>query len=156
MEEVYHIGLQLKMIADKLRQDGDAAFARYGLTGPQVGYLSYILKFGGSLSQKELEKAAGVSHPTIVGVIGRLQKKGYVEVTTDEKDRRNRIVHLTDKARNVTEQLRKGGQEMDARMLEGMTGEEKQELSRLLNIVDANLRASLQRKECESDEGQSE
>lgn len=139
MDEDMDISRRLKLVNEKLRQAGDASFSKFDLTGTQVGYLWYILGAGGSMSQKQLETAAGVSHPTIVGIVVRLQDKGYVEVRTDEEDRRNRIISLTDKAVNVTEQLEKGAREMNTRLIRGMTEEDKAELRRLLGIMEENL-----------------
>lgn len=139
MTEDHMIMLRMKLITDRIRQVADAAFAEYSLTGPQVGYLNYIRRNGGSISQKELERAAGVSHPTIVGVTARLQDKGYVEIRIDEKDRRNRIIELTDKARNATLQLRKGSEGLNGQLVRGMTPEDETELNRLLDIIDKNL-----------------
>lgn len=139
MTEEHVIMLRLKLITDRIRQVADAAFAEYGLTGPQVGYLNYIRRNGGSISQKELERAARVSHPTIVGVTARLQEKGYVTIHTDEKDRRNRIIELTDKARNATLQLRKGSEGLNARLISGITPEEEAELNHLLDVIEQNL-----------------
>lgn len=139
VEEDNSISRKLKSISDRMRQVGDATFAEYGLTGPQVGYLSYIRRSGGSISQRGLEKAAGVSHPTIVGVVSRLQEKGYVTVQTDKKDRRNRIVFLTEKAVSVNESLRENYEEMNAQLLTGLSLEEKRELLRLLAVIDSNI-----------------
>lgn len=151
MEVNLSISLRMKAINEKIRKISDATFAEYGLTGPQVGYISYIRRAGGSISQRELEKAAGVSHPTIVGVVNRLSDKGYVTVRMGEKDRRKRIISLTDKAVEVNEELRKNYEKMNAFLFEGLTGDEKQEFDRILKIVDTNLSNALKRRECEED-----
>lgn len=46
-------------------------------------------------SFKELEKSFGVSQPTMVGILSRLEQKGMVEVLADSKDKRIRRAHLT-------------------------------------------------------------
>ncbi len=151
MEVNLSISLRMKAINEKIRKIGDATFAEYDLTGPQVGYISYIQRAGGSISQKELEKAAGVSHPTIVGVVNRLSDKGYVTVRMGEKDRRKRIISLTDKAIEVAEKLRRDYKEMNRTLFQGMTSDEKEEFDRFLKIIDTNLSNALKKKECEED-----
>lgn len=151
MEVNLSISLRMKAINEKIRKIGDATFAEYDLTGPQVGYISYIYRAGGSILQKELEKAAGVSHPTIVGVVNRLQDKGYVTVRMGEKDRRKRIISLTEKAVEVNEELKKNYREMNAFLFEGITSDEKREFERFLEIIDTNLSNALKRRECKED-----
>lgn len=152
MEDI-NISFQLKSINDKIRRMGDATFAQYGLTGPQVAYLRCIQKSGGSLSQKELEKTFRVSHPTVVGIVSRLRDRGYIEIRTDEKDRRNRIITLTEKAVKVNDSLQQDYDEMSTNILTGLTPEEKRELSRLLKRVDDNVdvrRSKIERQKDES------
>lgn len=151
MEVNLSISLRMKAINEKIRKIGDATFAQYDLTGPQVGYISYIRRAGGSISQRELEKAAGVSHPTIVGIVNRLQDKGYVTVRIGEKDKRKRIISLTEKAIEVNEELRRDYEQLNTLLFEGMTSDEKQEFDRFLKIIDTNLSDALKRKECKED-----
>lgn len=146
MEEDQNIGLLLKTISDKIRQIGDAAFAKFGLTGPQVMYLMEVREAGGVISQRELEKKSGVSHPTIVGIMARLQDKGFVRVEISQKDRRHRIISLTEQAQNVMDELKKGSKEMNTLLVTGMTDEEKRELRRLLELIDRNVDVTLKKK----------
>lgn len=147
MKEAAAVGMQMKWINEKIRQTADSAFSIYDLTGPQVGYLKYIQRAGGSISQRELEKRANVSHPTIVGVVNRLQNKEFVTIEIDEKDRRNRIIQLTDKAKEVSCQLQKQEIELNKQLMQGISNEEEQELHRLLNLMHDNLCKKDKRKE---------
>lgn len=152
MEDI-DISFQLKTINEKIRRMGDETFAQYGLTGPQVAYLRYIQESGGSLSQKELEKTFRVSHPTVVGIVSRLRDRGYIEIRTDEKDRRNRIITLTEKAVEVNESLEQNYVEMNTSILTGLTPEQKQELSRFLSRIDSNVderRSKIERQKNEN------
>lgn len=151
MEDI-NISFQLKTINDKIRRMGDATFAQYGLTAPQVAYLRYIQKSGGSLSQKELERAFGVSHPTVVGIVTRLRDRGYIEVRMDEKDRRNRIITLTEKAGKVNDRLQQDYDEMSQSILTGLTSGEKQELGRLLKRIEDNVDVRRSKVERQKDE----
>lgn len=139
-EEEWNIGFRLKYIHEGIRKSADAAFAMYGLTGPQVGYLNLIQEAGGEMTQKALEKRAGVSHATISGVLTRLRNKGYVTIEKDGRDGRNRIIRLTEKARDATEALREGGRRMNVRLVRGLSQEDRQELDRLLGQIGRNLK----------------
>ena len=146
----YNFHFELKLISDMMRQAADEAFAQFGLTGPQAGFLHYIVKSGGSLSQKDLEQMSGVSHPTVVGIVTRLQEKGFISISTDPADRRRRIITLTQKAEDVTAHLAEGSALLNDNLVIGLSPSEQKELSRLLQILDHNLRVAL-RKENETE-----
>lgn len=133
------INLLLKSINDKLRQSGDQSFSEFNLTGPQMSYLKFIQQSGGIVAQQDLEKAFDVSHPTIVGIVGRLQKKGFVTVKIDEADKRKRIVFQTDKAEKVNERLEERWLNLTKLLVQGLSPEEINELYRMLCIINKNV-----------------
>ena len=92
------VGYMLKLVNDKLRTKADANLLEHDLTLSQSRILRFLGQKGGSATQKEIEDHLGVSHPTVVGLIARLKDKGFVECSMDEKDRRNRIITITEKA----------------------------------------------------------
>ena len=61
--------------------------ARSGLTGPQVAALAEIVR-GGAGTVTELAAKLHLSHSTTSGIVDRLQARGYVTRTTDDRDRR--------------------------------------------------------------------
>ncbi|MDD6451089.1 MAG: MarR family transcriptional regulator, partial [Lachnospiraceae bacterium] len=71
---------------------------KWGLTFSQAHVLKTLYVNQGQATQKEIEKQLGVSHPTVSGLIHRLEKNGYVTSEIDKRDKRNRIVTLTDRA----------------------------------------------------------
>ena len=86
------IGHMLKQLESKLHTRANATFSKSELTYSQVRVLKIIWKHGGQVTQKEIEKELKVSHPTIVGIVRRLEKSGYVNCHVDPDDRRNKLV----------------------------------------------------------------
>ena len=76
--EQFQIGCLLKMITDKIKMRADADLAQQGLTLTQSRVLGYLDRSGGQATQKEIEGFLQVSHPTVAGVIGRMEQKGFV------------------------------------------------------------------------------
>lgn len=146
MNDYIRAGLQMKVVNDKIRKFGDRAFAQYDLTGPQVGYLNFIKDEGGSVTQKSLERHFSVSHPTIVGVVSRLQKKGFITVKIDESDRRNRILTLTDQAIEVDKSLYHNWKKMTKDMFENFTAEDLNNLNRMLDTLEKNIDECLEKE----------
>lgn len=104
------VGYLIKNINDKLKVKADADLKRYNLTFAQSRVFAYLQEKGGQATQKEIEIFLGVSHPTVVGIVSRLEQNGYVTCRQDE-DKRNKNVKLTPKAQSL-------GMDMEQHMLE--------------------------------------
>ena len=85
--EQYPIGCLLKMITDKIKIQADANLAQHDLTLTQSRVLGYLEQNGGIATQKEIEGFLQVSHPTVAGVIGRMEQKGFVSCRADPADK---------------------------------------------------------------------
>lgn len=70
--------------------------AEYKVTGPQLVCLHTIKEFG-SITAKVIASEMFVSPSTVVGVLDRLEEKGFVLRERDRGDRRAINVSLTDK-----------------------------------------------------------
>lgn len=78
------IGMLLKQINDKLKIIADNSLKESGLTISQTRVMQIIHEKGGEVTQKEIEKHLQVSHPTVVGIVSRLEKNGYLSCRVDE------------------------------------------------------------------------
>lgn len=112
---------------------------KWGLTFSQVHVLKVLFDAGGQTTQKEIEKELGVSHPTVSGLIHRLEKNGFVESKTDDKDRRNKIISITDHALCHRSEVMENRAKTDAVYLSGFSSEEIHELDQLLDRLQKNM-----------------
>ncbi|MBQ9990373.1 MAG: MarR family transcriptional regulator [Lachnospiraceae bacterium] len=133
------IGYLIKLISDRMRTQGDAELKQYDLTFSQVRILSYLHRYGPKATQKEIEAWLDVAHPTVVGLVSRLEKNGFVECYPDPQDRRNKLVGLTPKSYEIKERVDEKKQQNELQMAAGLLPEEQQELIHLLKRVYANL-----------------
>ena len=133
------IPLLMKKINLRLKEKADKDMREWGLTISQARALHVIGIHGGSITQKKLELELGVSHPTIVGLVSRMEENGFVHVSVDPGDRRNKIVSFAEKACKHGIAIRYQRFEIDDRLLRGMSEEEKKETERLLNIIYHNI-----------------
>ena len=127
------LGYLIKQISDKMRADADAAFRKHGLTYSQVHVLSFVQACGGSTTQKEIEIYLDVSHPTIVGLVSRLEKSGFVTSYVDENNRRNKIVCVTEKAQQTRESLEIERKKKERRLEQALGQQEREQLMYLLS-----------------------
>lgn len=133
------IGFLLKQINDKMKISADASLKEIGLTISQTMVLGFLDEKGGQATQKEIENHLKVAHPTVVGIVSRLEKNGFLSCHVDKEDRRNKIVCVTDKAVKSSKKMYQGREESERRLLQSLSDEEVQELRRLLLILHKNI-----------------
>lgn len=90
-------------------------------------------------SQREVAKSLHLSPATVAMSLKPLERDGYVERSSDERDARRKQVSLTDKGRNAVELCRESFQAVDARMLAGFSPEEREQLTAFFKRMIENL-----------------
>ena len=133
------IGYFIKTINDKIKIKADADLKTHNLTMSQSYVLTYLAKRGGLATQKEIEDFLQVSHPTVVGIVNRLEDKELVNSWMDERDRRNKNVRITEKARRLVDDMTRTIKLQESRMLASFSPEEKKQLADMLRRIYHNL-----------------
>ncbi len=133
------IGYLIKSLNDKLKSDADADLKEFNLTFSQTRILAYLRSCGGKATQKEIEIFSAASHPTVVGIISRMEQNGYVETFFDAFDKRNKIVKLTKLASALGEDMEKRILEKDKKLMSSLSENEIAELKRMLCIILKNF-----------------
>lgn len=133
------IGLLIKRLTDKIKTSVDALLKKHGLTFSQTAVIGFLYEHGGRATQKEIEEHLQVSHPTVVGIISRLEKKGFVACFMDEKNRRNKIVLTTEKAQSIAGVMRSDKSEMENKLTKGLSEAELAEFRRIIDILYKNI-----------------
>jgi DNA-binding MarR family transcriptional regulator len=72
----------------------------YGLTGPQLVTLREVQR-SGRVAATSLARAIHLSGPTLTGILRRLENRGLLSRSREEKDRRVMRVELTDTGREI-------------------------------------------------------
>ncbi len=135
----YQIGYLIKSINDRIKIKADSDLKKHNLTLAQSRVLVFINQHDGQVTQKQIEDHLKVSHPTVVGIIARMQKNGFVTCQTDKKDHRNKLVALTPMAKKTGRNMSAVIKEMDARMLEPLTAKQADQLGKMLTLIDSHL-----------------
>lgn len=133
------IGYLLKLITDKMKVSADASFKEKDLTFAQARVLEYVISKGGNTTQKSIEDYLEVSHPTVVGIVSRMEKSGYLVCHVDKEDKRNKIVETTERAVCVSQELETGKTAQEEKLLKGLTKEEIETLYRILCVIRKNV-----------------
>ena len=87
---------------------------------------------------KDLEQLFDIKHPTVSGILQRMEAAGFVTLEAGQ-DRRCKVIRLTDKAIEAHDQTAKHIAQSEARMTAGLSEEEVAQLQYLLAKVAGNL-----------------
>jgi DNA-binding MarR family transcriptional regulator len=90
-----------------LHKTGSRAVEEEGLTTQQWAVLGALSrdKAVGGMSIGELARYLMVSRQNLSGLIGRMERDGHVAVAADGRDRRSRVVRMTNSGRHVWQDL---------------------------------------------------
>lgn len=94
---------RLYQCANLLHKTGSRAVESEGLTTQQWAVLGALSREEAQqgMSVNELARYLMVSRQNLAGVIGRMERDGHIRMETDEKDRRSRLIKMTDSGRRV-------------------------------------------------------
>lgn len=147
MDNTAHIGYLIKQIADRIEMVGNNVLKQYGLTFSQSRVLAYLEQAGGKATQKEIEVHLQVAHPTVVGIISRLERDGFLRCWQDPDNRRMKNIELTDKSRQVTGLLEKSVRKNEKLLARNLGKQEQEELTRLLGLVSESLDEAIRQRQ---------
>jgi DNA-binding MarR family transcriptional regulator len=96
------IGLLLRLLYQHYAQDIDAALSQAGFDDIRPAHAN-VFPFVGpeGISVSELAELARVRKQTMAEAVDQLERMGYVERRPNPRDRRSRLVFLTDRGASV-------------------------------------------------------
>lgn len=135
------IGFLFKQINLMIKKEIDKNLIKYDLTTSQSRVLFFIyFRRDDKTSMKDIEEHMKVTHPTVIGIVKRLEEKGFVTTAPDPEDRRVKLVVTTQKTTKMIKKLDQGKRRMDEKLLKGFTEQEVKELRRMLFMIEDNLK----------------
>lgn len=133
-------GELFKMINILFIAHADTALRPLGLTCAQSDLLEYLAERGDEeTTVQDIGQHFRLKHPTVIGFIRRLEQKGFVTSSVSPRDRRCRIIRLTEKFDEVQRVMRETRDMIDARVIRGFTAEEIRQLEGYLSRVYHNI-----------------
>ncbi|MDN7243217.1 MarR family transcriptional regulator [Planococcus sp. N028] len=96
----------------------------------------FCLKQLGAMTQKEIWQYLHVEAPTVTRTLVRLEQSGWI-VRREGKDKRERIVDLSDQAEQLMPKIEQRVIELEEKLLSGLTDEEQQQLVALIKKIGA-------------------
>ncbi|ARK29623.1 MarR family winged helix-turn-helix transcriptional regulator [Halalkalibacter krulwichiae] len=124
-------------LARKFKKKWDEQLSPTGLFSSQWAILYFLFKKG-KVTQIEISKYLNVEAPTITRTLNRLEEDGWINRESG-KDRRERFVCLTDKAREHYPELLKLAQEIENETIAGISEQELYIFRRVVEQMHENL-----------------
>lgn len=109
------------------------------LTAAQGHVLGFINHAPTPPCARDIEEAFHLSHPTVSGLLSRLEKKGFLEFRPDEQDRRCKRIYLLPKAIEVNEAIHSAIEANEERLVQGFTQQEREQFRTFLIRAIANM-----------------
>ena len=126
MEDEICIGKAIHMVGNQMKRLFDNAAAEYGLTSIQsrmIRYL-YLESEKRDVYQKDIEEEFNIRRSSVSSVLQLLEKKGYIERVSVEKDGRLKKIVLTGTGKLIQEKVHSLIQEGEKRLKDELTEEE--------------------------------
>jgi MarR family transcriptional regulator, transcriptional regulator for hemolysin len=136
------VGYWLTMATQAFHRAVSEEVAPHGITYRQSLVLAW-LALDGDLSQAELATKMMVEPPTLVGILDRMERDGWITRNGCPSDRRKKLIRATGAAEPVWEKIAEGGRRVRARATEGLTDQELETLKQLLGRVNQNLESHI-------------
>ena len=104
----------------------DSAMKKMDLTSSQGHIMAYLAHAKTPPCPRDLEAEFHLTHPTVSGLLSRLEQKGFLELRTDPEDRRIKRIYVLEKGMQCHEVMHQTIQENEQRMVQGFTPEEQE------------------------------
>lgn len=111
----------------------------WDLTSAQSHVLGFITHSPTPPCPRDIEEAFHLSHPTVSGLLGRLEKKGFVEFRPDELDHRCKRIYLLPQALALDEAIHQAITANEQRLVRGFTPEEQTQFRDFLLRAISNM-----------------
>ncbi len=136
---VEHFGHAVRILHWCIDQSVTNALAQMDLTAAQGRIMGYLAHRKQPPCSRDIEEEFQLSHPTVSGLLSRLEKKGFIELRSDEKDRRCKRIYMLPRGWECHGTMHRTFEENEARMVRGFTPEEQEQFRSLLERAIRNM-----------------
>ena len=113
--------------------------AQLDLTAAQGHIMGFLCQQKEPPCARDIADAFQLSHPTVSGLLARLEKKGFIEFRPDEQDRRSRRIYILPKGHECVQRIVDTIHSNERRMVQGFTDEERLQFMDFLDRAITNM-----------------
>ena len=127
------------------------ALAQMELTAAQGHIMGFLAHCDHQPCPRDIEEEFRLSHPTVSGLLSRLEKKGFIALDPDPADRRCKRIRVLPKGKECHELMHRTILENEQRLVSGFTTEEQVQFCAYLERAIQNMGGSSCYQKEESD-----
>lgn len=136
------LGYWVCITSHAIRRALNAELTREGISFRQWEVLAWIA-LEGELSQARLADRLGIEAPTLVGILDRMERDGWLDRVPCPQDRRKKRIRASEKAEKAWQRMVDCAHAVRARAVQGITPEELANFKALCTQIRENLGADL-------------
>ena len=134
-----HLGHYFKVMDLCMEHAMNAQLQKLDLTSAQGHIIGYLTHSKEQPCARDIEEAFQLSHPTVSGILSRLEQKDFIEMRPDELDRRCKRIYIREKGLQLDEMMHQTVRSTEERMVQGFTEDEKAQFADLLRRAIDNM-----------------
>ena len=116
-----------------------AALAKMDLTAAQGQIMGFLTHQDRPCCHRDIEAVFHLSHPTVSGLLARLERKGFIALRPDPEDRRRKLIEIRAKGRECLDTMHRTIMDTEARIVQGFSEEEKAQFTSFLERAIHNM-----------------
>lgn len=141
-----HVGRLIRNLSNIFDKEFNKVALKYDLTTSQSMVLIYLQKNTNQETNPiDLEKHFNYSHASILGILKRLEEKKFLTISKSDKDKRFRIIKISEKGINTEKNIKKSLKQVIDRLYVDINDNEKDIFINILHRMIYNLKED---KEC--------
>ena len=138
----YRYGYLLRLLQRYTDQAMTDALEDMELTAAQGRIMAYLVHQPQPPCPRDVEMEFQLTHPTVSGILSRLEQKGFIRLQPDPDDRRFKRILVLPKGRECHDLMHRTIQENETRIVSGFTPEERAQFAALLQRAIRNMGGS--------------
>lgn len=133
------IGYLVHTASHAVEQALNEELRAHGITFRQFQVLAALALMGDDVSQGDIAGRLGIESATLVGVLDRMERDGWIRRHPCPTDRRKKIIRTTARVKSVWQTMAECGHRVRRRYMQGVSSKEFQITWRVLEQILANL-----------------
>ena len=138
-------GPRLRMLHCYTDQAITNALVQMELTAAQGRVLGFLARCAKPPCPRDIEEAFQLSHPTVSGLLSRLEKKEFIALRPDPVDKRCKRIWILEKGEACNQHMHKTIEEIEYRLVRDFTPEEQALFTHLLDRAINNMGGTYRR-----------
>ena len=132
-------GYLIRVLENCMGQAMNNALSSMDLTAAQGHIMGFITHRKNPPCARDIEEAFQLSHPTVSGILSRLEQKSFIEMRPDAQDRRCKRIYILEKGLQLDETMHQTIRATEEKLVENFSEEEKAQFAVLLQRAIDNL-----------------